>query len=143
MLERSHRRDWLLSSSSGLGALAFAALGERTAAAEQSARSGHHAGTAKSVIFLFMDGGPSHLDTFDRKPKLNEFAGQTMPASIKRAITPMGVGENPLLACQRKWKQYGEAGIEVSDWYPRVGECADDLCILTSASANVPTIYAS
>src|SRR4051794_34199767 len=98
-----NRREWLLSSS-GLGAVAFSALCQRA----ESASSSHHAATARNVIFLFMDGGPSHLDTFDHKPMVNEFAGRPMPASIKRAITPMGVSENPLLACQREWKRYGE-----------------------------------
>lgn len=126
-----NRREWLLSSS-GLGAVAFSAMCQRA----EAASSGHHAATARNVIFLFMDGGPSHLDTFDHKPLVNEFAGKPMPASIKRAITPMGVSENPLLVCLREWKRYGESGIEVSNWYPQVGECVDDLCVLRSCWAN-------
>jgi hypothetical protein len=140
------RRDWLLQAGSGFGAVALSAMMQRDGAASDvvdegpssplTARAGHHPATARSVIFLFMDGGPSHLDTFDHKPKVNDFAGQPLPKSIKRVITPMGVSENPLLACQRTWRRCGESGIEVSDWYPRVGECVDDLCILRSCWAN-------
>jgi hypothetical protein len=101
-----------------------------------AARPGHFAGQAKSVIFLFMDGGPSHLDTFDRKPLVNEYAGKPLPDSIERVATPMGVSDNALLASRRQWKKYGECGLEVSDWYPHVGECADDLCVIRSCWAD-------
>src|SRR5262245_51344098 len=83
-----------------------------------------------------MDGGPSHLDTFDHKPAVNEYAGKPLPASIERVITPMGISDNPLLPTKRQWKKYGESGIEVSDWYPHVGECADDLCVIRSCWAD-------
>jgi hypothetical protein len=83
-----------------------------------------------------MDGGPSHLDTFDRKPLINELAGQPIPSSVERVITPMGVSENPLLPSQRKWKRFGESGLEISDWYPQVAELADDLCVLRSCWAD-------
>lgn len=140
------RREFLSQAGGGFGALALLSLlsqdgvisgTERPPVLNPLApRPGHFAGTAKSVIFLFMDGGPSHLDTFDPKPKVNELAGQPLPRSIQRVITPMGVSENPLLASQRKWKPYGQSGIPVSDWYPRVGECADDLCVIRSCWAN-------
>ena len=83
-----------------------------------------------------MDGGPSHIDTFDPKPSVNKLAGKPLPKSIKRVITPMGVSENPLLASKRKWNRYGESGLPVSDWYPHVGERADDLCVVRSCWAN-------
>lgn len=145
------RRDWLFRAGGGFGALALQDLllrdGYQGVARAESgsphspieplaARPGHSGGTARSVIFLFMDGGPSHLDTFDRKPRVNEFAGKPLPDSIERVITPMGVSSNPLLASQRKWTKYGESGLEVSDWYPHVGECADDLCVIRSCWAD-------
>ena len=137
------RREFLTRSGGGFGAVALAGLmgaapGVAHAAAANPliAKLGHHAGTAKSVIFLFMDGGPSHLDTFDPKPKVNEFAGKPLPTSVERVITPMGVSENELLASKRKWKQYGESGIPVSDWYPHVGECIDDVAVIRSCWAN-------
>ncbi len=92
--------------------------------------------TARSVIFLFMEGGPSHLDTFDPKPELNRLAGQTLPASFKPVITPMGEAGSPLLASKRKWKQFGESGIWVSDWLPNIAKCADDLTVIRSCWSN-------
>ena len=154
------RREWLLRAGGGFGALALYGLlageGEWSNALRAGegdklgnatppgpplqrgggARGGHFSGSAKSVIFLFMDGGPSHLDTFDPKPRVNEFAGQPLPTSVERVITPMGVSNNPLLATKRQWKKYGASGLEVSDWYPHVGECADDLCVVRSCWAD-------
>ena len=136
----SSRREFLCRAGGGFGAIALAGLmaEERrlAAATNPSTTKPHFFGSAKSVIFLFMDGGPSHLDTFDPKPLVNEYAGKPLPASIKRVITPMGVTENGLLASQRKWKQCGESGIPVSDWYPLIGECADELCIVRSCTSD-------
>src|ERR1700761_9096522 len=117
-----NRREFLRRAGGGFGALALAGLmaDERksTFASPSESPRPHFFGAARNVIFLFMDGGPSHLDTFDPKPMVNKFAGQPLPSSIKRVLTPMGVNENGLLACKRTWKQYGESGIPVSDWYP-------------------------
>jgi hypothetical protein len=88
------------------------------------------------VIFLFMDGGPSHIDTFDHKPMVNQFAGQVMPKSIKRVFTPMVVSENPILAAPRTWRRYGESGIPVSNWYAHVGGCVDDICMIHSCVSD-------
>jgi len=137
------RRDWLFRGGAGFGAVAWAALQaddcaaatRRTLELEQRQRP-HTTGRAKSVIFLFMDGGPSHIDTFDPKPMVNEYAGKPLPPTIRRVITPMGVSENPLLACPRKWKQYGESGLPVSDWYPLVGAHADRLCVLRACVSD-------
>src|SRR5215218_67254 len=120
------RRDFLANAGSGLGALAFASL-----LAENSAQAAgpsvadplrpkppHHTPTAKSVIWLFMEGGPSHIDLFDPKPELTKLNGQPMPASFGKVITAMGTASNTLLASQRTFKQHGQSGIWVSDWYP-------------------------
>ena len=132
------RRDFLLRSGAGFGGLALGALaaGETAAAESMRARSGHNKTIARSVIFLFMDGGPSHIDTFDPKPAVNRFAGQPLPESIERVITPMGVSNNPLLPTRRKWQRYGESGLPVSDWYPHVGHHADKLCVIRSCRAD-------
>ena len=134
----SNRREFLTRAGCGFGALALHSLLEEDGviAADALAARSPHFGGAKSVIFLFMDGGPSHLDTFDRKPKVNDYAGKPLPSSIKRIITPMGVNENPLLASPRQWKRYGESGIEVSDWYPHVGERIDDICVIRACQAD-------
>jgi len=134
------RRDFLRNAGGGFGAIALAGLmadeRQHAAASGISQNRPHFFGLARNVIFLFMDGGPSHLDTFDPKPLVNEHAGKPLPPSIKRAITPMGVNENGLLASRRTWKQYGECGLPVSDWYPLVGECADDLCVIRSCTSD-------
>lgn len=134
------RREFLSRAGGGFGAIALAGLmaeqQSKSQAADVATRRPHFFGKARNVIFLFMDGGPSQLDTFDPKPLVNEMAGKPLPSSIKRVITPMGVSENPLLASQRKWKQYGESGIPVSDWYANVGECADDLCVIRSCTSD-------
>ena len=136
----SSRRDFLVQTGGGFGAVALAGMmaseNRSASAAELPVRRPHVVGKAKSVIFLFMDGACSSIDTFDPKPMVNEFAGKPLPASIKRVITPMGVSENPLLECKRTWKQYGESGIPVSNWYPNVGECADDLCVIRSCTSD-------
>ena len=142
------RRDFLSRAGFGFGALALQSLlvedgivsARNATAAEKrepmAPKLGRLPGTAKSVIFLFMDGGPSHIDTFDPKPKVNEYAGKPLPKSIKRVITPMGVSENALLASKRKWKQFGKSGLPVSNWYWHVGECIDDICVIRSCIAD-------
>src|SRR5262245_29465915 len=92
------RREFLRPSGCGFGAVALAALmRENVLAADEEetkipapTKFPDHVARAKNVIFLFMEGGPSHLDTFDRKPLLNELAGQQLPASFKAPITAMG-----------------------------------------------------
>jgi hypothetical protein len=134
------RRQFLGQAGGGFGALALAGLmagqNRQAVAGETIARRPHFFGKARNVIFLFMDGGPSHIDTFDPKPLVNEMAGKPLPSSIKRVITPMGVSENPLLASKRTWKQYGESGLPVSDWYAHVGTCADDICVIRSCTSD-------
>jgi hypothetical protein len=97
-----------------------------------AAPGGHHPATAKSVIFLFMEGGPSHLDTFDRKPLLNQLAGKPLPEGFREPITAMGEKNSPLLACKRKWARYGESGLEISNWCPHVARHADELAVIRS-----------
>ena len=83
-----------------------------------------------------MEGGPSHLDTFDPKPELNRLAGQSLPPSFKPVITPMGEARAPLLASQRKWKQHGQSGTWVSDWLPHIATCVDDIAVMRSCWSN-------
>src|SRR6187551_2542271 len=139
------RRDFLSRAGAGFGALALAYLLEReavTAAPAEAhtdalaAKPAHFPAKAKSVIFLFMEGGPSHLDTFDPKPKLNELAGQRIPDSFGKVITAMGEFKSPLLASKRQWKQHGQSGLWISDWLPHVAECADDLAVIRSCVAD-------
>ena len=65
-----------------------------------------------------MEGGPSHIDLFDPKPELEQLAGQPMPPSYGKVMTAMGTASNTLMPSTRNWKQYGQSGMWVSDWYP-------------------------
>jgi hypothetical protein len=122
------RREFLAKSGAGFGALAMSSL----LGAQESARKPHYGGRAKAVIFLFMEGGPSAMDTFDPKPQLNELAGKPLPPSFKPVITAMGEYNAPLLASKRTWKRHGKGGLWISDWYPHVATCADELAVIRS-----------
>ena len=135
------RREFLLRGGAGFGALALTGMLAQTDAvakkvSPESAKLPHFAPTAKHVIFLFMEGGPSHMDLFDPKPLLDKLAGQRMPASFKRPITAMGETESPVLALPRKWKQHGKSGLWVSDWLPHTAECMDDIAVIRSCWTN-------
>src|SRR4051812_17720702 len=135
------RRRMLRESSAGFGSLALAAMlaGESKAEAPRGTpttganplapRPPHFEARAKRVIFLFMKGGPSHVDTFDPKPLLQRDDGKPLPFAKPRvqfATTGM------LLGSPWKFRQHGESGIPVSELFPHVAECVDDLCILNS-----------
>jgi hypothetical protein len=137
------RRDFLLRGAGGFGALALSGMLQSNplfAAAARGSEMGspapHLPPRAKRVIFLFMEGGPSHIDLFDPKPKLNELAGQRLPDSFARPITAMGEVNSPLLTCKRTWKQHGQSGLLLSDWLPHTATCADDLCVIRSCWAD-------
>jgi hypothetical protein len=123
------RREFLARSGAGFGATALSGLLAEAAVASE-AQGVHHAPRAKSVIFLFMEGGPSHMDTFDPKPELNRLAGQPLPESFGTVQLAMGEAGAPLMASKRKWKQHGEAGTWVSDWLPHTATCVDDIAVL-------------
>ena len=97
-------------------------------------RAPHFAPRAKRVIHLFLNGGPSHLDTFDPKPLLKEYEGKALPTPNLRTERPTG-GAYPSPWAFRK---YGQSGIEVSDLFPHVAQHIDDICVIRSMHANVP-----
>lgn len=137
-----NRREMLTSAGAGFGAVALAGLCGREAAASPAgasplaAKPPHVAGRAKSVIFLFMEGGPSHIDLFDPKPALDRLAGKPVPESFGRVITSMGEFDSPILASKRAWKQHGEAGLWISDWLPHIATQADELAVIRSCWTN-------
>ena len=95
----SSRRDFLMRAGGGFGSLALAHMLATDIRSSPASRAvAHRPALARRVIFLFMDGGPSHIDTFDPKPEVNRRAGKPLPKSIKPAFTPMGVSNNPILA---------------------------------------------
>lgn len=137
------RRDFLLRAGAGFGALALTELLTDHCLLTRPAQGAsgkyhsnqnvpHNLPRAKSVIFLFMEGGPSHLDLFDPKPLLNKLHGQTLPESFGTVITAMGESRSPLLESKRKWKQHGKSGIWVSDWLPHIAGCVDDISVIRS-----------
>jgi hypothetical protein len=144
-----NRRELLLQGGAGFGALALCdllggdLLGGGLPAAEKQTilqptndLSPLHRPTAKSVIFVFLEGGPSHIDLFDPKPLLHELAGQPLPKHIKKVITPMGVSDAPLMAAPRTWKQHGQCGTWVSEWLPEIATCVDDIAVIRSCFAE-------
>src|SRR6516225_4766761 len=108
------RRDFLWKAGGGFGALAFSCLLGRDGllASETdhplAPKAPHFKAKAKAVIFLFMEGGPSHVDTFDPKPQLTRMHGQKLPESFGTVITPMGTGGNTLMASKHKFEKHGE-----------------------------------
>jgi hypothetical protein len=134
------RRDFLLRAGGGFGALAYAALHARAATNPLAAKAPACPARAKRVIFCFMDGGPSTLDLFDPKPELKKLAGKPLPSSFERPVTAMGsTAYTPLLASQRTFKQFGESGMWVSDWYPEIATCVDDMALIRSCKADGQT----
>ncbi len=90
----------------------------------------HFAPRAKRVLWLFMHGGPSHMDLWDPKPDLIRYAGQPLPASFGKVMTRRKVAKNPLLASVKPFRQHGQSGLEMSDFLPHLARHADSLCVL-------------
>jgi hypothetical protein len=136
------RRSFLAASGVGLGSLAVNLLLQRDLGAKEAAPDKyrgltgfpHHPPKAKRVIFLYMSGGPSHLETFDYKPKLAELDGKPMPESFTRG-QPIAQLQGQTLKVQgplTKFKQYGKAGQWMSDFLPYHAKLADDICVVKS-----------
>ena len=133
------RRELLRQAACGfghvamLGCLASAAEAGVEAANPLAPRAPHFPPQAKRVIFLFMHGGVSHVDSFDPKPKLSEMNGQPLPlAKPKFEFAPTG----NLLASPWKFAKYGESGIEVSELFPQIGSRIDDICVIRSMNGG-------
>ncbi|MDA7541588.1 DUF1501 domain-containing protein [bacterium] len=125
------RRGMLKASAIGFGNLAFSCLlGEQAAGSDPLLpQPTHFPSRAKRVIFLFMKGGPSHLDSFDYKPQLLKDDGKPLPFDKPRV---QFAATGNLLASPWKFRKRGQSGIEVSDLFPNVANCIDDLCLLNS-----------
>jgi uncharacterized protein DUF1501 len=103
----------------------------------RAAQAPHARPAAKSVIWCFLDGGPSHIDLFDPKPALQKLDGKPLPDSFSRPVTSMGkTAYTPLLGTKRKFKQHGQSGTWVSDWYPEIATCVDDIAVVRSCWAD-------
>ncbi len=137
------RREALLRVGAGFGMTAFASMlanpiAQAASSFEPSigALGGklHHKPRAKRVIFLFMNGGLSQVDSFDYKPKLQEFHGKPLPEGEVKTERKTGA----LLGSPFKWKRYGQSGKMVSELFPYVGEMVDDLCFISSCWTDIP-----
>jgi hypothetical protein len=129
------RRAFLDRAGLGFGALALNWMLQQQGAAA-GGQCAHHAPRARSVIWLFMEGGPSHLDLLDPKPLLNRLAGQPLPASFQAPITAMGERGSPLLATRRIWTRHRQCGLWASDWIPQIAGCLDDIAVIRSCWTN-------
>jgi len=150
------RRDFLARAGNGFGSLALSYLLARDATASEkdgarklfnplAPKPPHFTPKAKAVIFLFMVGGPSQMETFDPKPTLDRLHGQQMPPSfgeVKSQFVKLGT---PLLGSAWKFKKYGQSGIEVSDLLPHTATCVDDLAVIrscyTESFVHAPAMY--
>ncbi len=125
------RRFLLRRSACGFGMLGLSSLlGAAEASDPLAPKKPHFPAKAKRVIFLFMHGGPSHLDTFDPKPRLIKDHGKPLP--FKRPLTFAEGSTGNLLKSPWEFKKYGQSGIEISELFPNVAKHADDLCIIRS-----------
>lgn len=142
-VRQMRRRSFLGGTALGVGALALASLLGRESKAEETEANErwqgvvqplHFAAKAKRVIFLVMAGGPSHLETFDYKPKLAEMDGKPMPESFT-AGQPIAQLQGKQLTClapQHPFEKYGESGQMMANVFPHLGSVADELCIIRS-----------
>lgn len=129
----SARRNFLKTCGAGFGSVALTELFAR-----ENISAGqvplHFSAKAKQVIHLFMNGGPSHVDTFDPKSALKKYHGQTAPTKNLRTERPTG----NVLQSPYKFQQYGECGLPVSEIFSRTAEHMDDICVIRSMHADVP-----
>lgn len=131
------RRDMLKQCANGFGAAALTALLQDQAFSGQTTGKTHFPPKAKNVIFLYMDGGPSQVDTFDPKPLLTKYNGKSPGDFFKVEATQFdNIGK--VLESPWKFKPYGESGTPVSDLFPHVGECVDDLAVIRSVVSQFP-----
>jgi hypothetical protein len=149
------RRDFLFQAGGGFGAVAlswllardgFGADAMRAAHANPLARQpAHFPPRAKSVIFMFMVGGPSQVDLFDPKSALEKWHGKPLPPSFGKPVSQFTKGDTPLLRSTRTFAKHGKSGLDVSDLLPHLATCVDDICFLRScwctSTVHAPAMY--
>ena len=148
------RREFLRTAGNGFGLLGLsyllqkdglAATGTAPASNPMAARPGHFPAKAKRCIFLFMTGGPSHLDLFDPKPLLNKLDGQPLPPSFGKIHSQFLENDPLCLGSHRKFGKYGESGMDMSDLVPHMHQHADTIALLRSCVADnvihAPAMY--
>jgi Protein of unknown function (DUF1501) len=132
------RRDMLLRCANGFGGIALASLlAEDGLASASRAPTLHHKPAARNIIFLYMDGGPSQVDTFDYKPLLENHHGRD-PHTIFKVEPTQFNNVGKVMASPWKFKQHGQSGIWVSELFPHVAECVDDFAVIRSMVSKFP-----
>jgi hypothetical protein len=131
------RRDVLLRCANGFGAVALTALLAEETRAATPLQQPHFRARARNVIFLYMDGGPSQVDTFDYKPLLEKYHGRD-PHSIFKVEPTQFNNVGKVMASPWKFRRRGRSGLWVSDLFPHVAECIDDLCVIRSMTSKFP-----
>ena len=127
------RREMLSTLGMGMAGLGLASTTH--GANPMLSRHGHHRARAKSVIHIFLNGGLSHVDSFDPKPELEKWAGKTLPTDRQlKTERPTGA----VLPSPFTFKRYGKSGLPISEIFSHMGKCADELCVIRSMQANVP-----
>jgi len=127
------RREMLRRASMGFGTIALSTLMAEESRANE-VRAPHFPPKVKNVIFCYMSGAISQVDSFDpNKPRLAKEAGQKMPIPIERTG---GNNVGTIFPSPWGWKRYGKSGIEIGDLFPHIGSCADDLCVIRSMTAH-------
>jgi hypothetical protein len=150
----SSRREFLGRMGAGIGAVALNAMWLLDAHGNQAKarridplnpfapREPDFAPKAKSVIFLFLVGGPSQVDTFDYKPELQKLNGKPVPEALRKQVESTRFAnvfhgcKDELMGSPYQWKQYGQSGLWVSELYPHLAEHVDDLCFIHSMQAD-------
>lgn len=135
------RRSFLTDVACGVGSMALGDIlhgeGRTPAVNPMAPRKGHFPGKAKSVIFLFMEGGPSQMDLFDPKPELAKWSGKPAPESIVKQLQLAFTKPNAaVLASPRVFTKHGQSGTEFSDWLPYTAKNADDICLIRSMATD-------
>ncbi len=128
-----YRGKFLSRAGSGIGGLALSALLRdemQGATGPAAVPKAHFQPRAKRVLWLFMHGGPSHMDLWDPKPELIKHAGQPLPESFGEVMTRRKVANNPLLGPVKPFRRHGQSGLPISDFLPHMSRHADDLCVL-------------
>ncbi|GAB4408862.1 MAG: DUF1501 domain-containing protein [Bryobacter sp.] len=138
------------TAANGFGAIAAEYLLQRELAAAPrlnplAAKPAHFPAKAKNVIFLFMVGAPSSMDTFDPKPALAKYAGQPLPPSFGKPTSQFTEGDTPILPSPWEFQNYGQSGLPVSTLFPNVAQCVDDICFVrsfyTESVVHAPAMY--
>jgi hypothetical protein len=133
------RREALCRLGAGFGMTALAGMLQQTLEAHEladpwAARKPHFKARAKHLIFLFLNGGLSQIDSFDRKPLLDKYHGQPLPYDTP----PTEFTTGNLMRSPFTWERYGRSGVEISELFPLIGKSIDDFCIIRSMKADIP-----